>query len=395
MPTKTSTSRIHSVQHYTTTFANGLPPSSGETPTSVLTSRSFSGDVVPGWRSKIRLKQNATSIANGFRHDTSGFPEGSGEFVHNDGTRYSTSGTLHRTPPRASQLSFSYGSVNTAARLKFINKYREARTRFQSGVFLGELRETLQMIKRPASAFRSGLDYYYGNVKERLRRKSNRKNIQDTVAGTYLEHAYGWNPLCRDIDEGMKALAALPLSNYEEIRGFAMEQLPTDLAQRDDQLISSVWVKTNFQISGSVSARYIGVVGAKRAPPTAWEKWGFTPSEILPTIWELIPYSFLVDYFTNIGDVISAASFGNVELSWGCQTLRGERAVYSGGSTVYSRSASVKGSGSGGSYSDRFTSFSRTHVSNLEAGVSDFRFELPGFGSKKWLNIGALAAMRR
>lgn len=28
----------------------------------------------------------------------------------------------------------------------------------------------------------------------------------------------------------------------------------------------------------------------------------------MPTVWELIPYSFLIDYFTNVGDVLQALS---------------------------------------------------------------------------------------
>jgi hypothetical protein len=43
---------------------------------------------------------------------------------------------------------------------------------------------------------------------------------------------------------------------------------------------------------------------------TKWDNWalfGFTPSELVPTAWELLPWSFLVDYFVNVGDVLSSA----------------------------------------------------------------------------------------
>jgi len=39
-----------------------------------------------------------------------------------------------------------------------------------------------------------------------------------------------------------------------------------------------------------------------------WNLFGFQPSEFLPTAWELLPWSFLADYFSNIGDCLTAWS---------------------------------------------------------------------------------------
>lgn len=43
-------------------------------------------------------------------------------------------------------------------------------------------------------------------------------------------------------------------------------------------------------------------------------RMGLTIQEFVPTVWELIPYSFVVDYFTNIGDVVNYAYSAN--LNW-------------------------------------------------------------------------------
>jgi hypothetical protein len=111
-------------------------------------------------------------------------------------------------------------------------------------------------------------------------------------------------------------------------------------------------------------------------------------------VYNLIPYSFLVDYFTNIGDILAASCFGRVNLSWGCRTKRGERMV-SGQTRVFSSSLSIVGSGSSsGLFTDSYTSFERNPVNYVTVGVSDFHFRVPGFDSLKWANIAGLANIR-
>lgn len=48
---------------------------------------------------------------------------------------------------------------------------------------------------------------------------------------------------------------------------------------------------------------------------------GLDLSSFAPTVWEVIPYSFVADYFTNIGDMIDAASFPRSTLSWVAKTI--------------------------------------------------------------------------
>jgi hypothetical protein len=54
---------------------------------------------------------------------------------------------------------------------------------------------------------------------------------------------------------------------------------------------------------------------------------GLGPGDILPTIYELIPYSFVVDYFTNLGDVISAWSHQAIRPDWAQRTVGFEKGV--------------------------------------------------------------------
>jgi hypothetical protein len=43
---------------------------------------------------------------------------------------------------------------------------------------------------------------------------------------------------------------------------------------------------------------------------------GFDPLQIIPTAWELLPWSFLIDYFSNIGDVLETAVVSRSNIAW-------------------------------------------------------------------------------
>jgi hypothetical protein len=115
----------------------------------------------------------------------------------------------------------------------------------------------------------------------------------------------------------------------------------------------------------------------------------------------LIPYSFLVDYFTNIGKVIDGASSGIVRLAWGCRTAwQVKKTSYEAvrldqdwlkGNTGPNDTSSGYASGGGEFHS--WSIYGRSSVDAISTGLRDVQFKLPG-SNTKWLNIGALAAVR-
>jgi hypothetical protein len=130
---------------------------------------------------------------------------------------------------------------------------------------------------------------------------------------------------------------------------------------------------------------------------TDFQSWdhkdlGFTLSEFVPTVWELIPYSFLVDYFTNFGEVVSAVSYPRSNFRWIMKwtiTDRKDELLapwMEPGSNPLGKNKAI---------GDPCSVVTRQIVRAPYYGslIPDFRFEIPGL-SMKWLNLAALAANR-
>lgn len=295
-------------------------------------------------------------------------------------------------------LSAALTQADIAAREKFISHYRERRTQFQSGVFLGELAKTVQMIRNPASALRRGIDRYYATVKKRLRRS---KHPQRTIRDTWLEYVMGWGPLINDVEDAVGLATADPYAVSQYLSGKGkVDQLKTRQSGSFSNGICKVDFTSEQTLFGEV--KYKGAIRAQNHPPGFPEQLGLSWSNVLPTVWELIPYSFLVDYFTNVGKVIDGISTGTIWLSWGCRvdTRKGEVEILDSHlDKVFldAQAAAVSGRASGnatgaGPVSSR-TMINRVVITNVSLGIGDVRFKIPAKW-KQWLNIGALAKLR-
>jgi hypothetical protein len=134
-----------------------------------------------------------------------------------------------------------------------------------------------------------------------------------------LEYSFGWKPLIADTLGIAKAIADWETDRASDMfHGFAGDRELIrgrnlqDLTVQLDGLES--WVQTivyGHKYYGKLRAQ--AQLPAKGTAGRLVEVLGFNMQEFVPTIWELIPFSFVVDYFVNVGEMLSAAS---TDLSW-------------------------------------------------------------------------------
>lgn len=312
--------------------------------------------------------------------------------------------------------TYTQGDLNalaeSEAKIKLFKELKDKRTAFEGGVFLGELAETVRMLRRPLSGIRDGMSDYLDRVKKRGRR-SNVQNLNRMVAGTWLETMYGILPLASDVENAQEALNR-QLDRYEalyqrfKVQSDIKDSVSNFTTYSLNPTIDRPWIfYCKYRRVKTSSVRYYGQVytAALSAKRMSRANWGLTLNEFVPTIWELIPYSFVVDYFTNTGDLISAACTYTGDVRWISRTsvVTGSIEHYLSSYSCVPR-ALFDGPVTGLSHtvlaphplviSQRNVSRSPTSVPTLNP-LKDFRMKVPGAGSFKWLNLTALVSQSR
>ncbi len=140
------------------------------------------------------------------------------------------------------------------------------------------------------------------------------------VANGYLQFKYGWNPLVSDVfkaaDESLRIV-------FNELRKFKAEvRIPRDGTYQ--VVYPSVFNAVNVPVSRNAGKgkTYAGcTIGLALAiPPSSFQLDRWTSMNPVSLAWELIPYSFVVDWFVDIGSTlrnVETACLYNAAFKWG------------------------------------------------------------------------------
>lgn len=360
----------------------------------------------PKWRRQVQLHQNATT---GREIDESKWKDGFGYIEvrywrnHASGKqeRYNRAWGVITPVGRPSIPSFS--TAENLAKSRFWKKAKAQQTAFNGLTALGELAETLRMLRNPAQGLRRGLDDYLGAVTNRTRR-ANKRSLPGIVSDTWLEHVFGWQPLINDVRDAGEALNRR--SNryagiYTRISGSATDEQASFSNVSNDGFMFGLNYVGKGLTKHYVSVRFYGQWKNECESPVEANTnlFGVNWRDIVPSAWELIPYSFLADYFTNIGDVLSAWSVRKSNIAWVSRTVN-IRSVAKRHNVIidYSQFPATVGLFLG--YISKYADFGDSsctrryvHRKTESPGLPDFRLEMPGFGTK-WINMSALLLSR-
>lgn len=189
---------------------------------------------------------------------------------------------------------------NTRNRLntEVLNKLQDQKVDF--GTALAEMRSTVSGV---ASTFGQGvravLAAKHGNwagVAKALRVKPKSLASGGAFSERWLEYQFGWMPLFADLHGG-----------YELIhQGLREKGLLMSASRSYNDSVEFGSSSTNWEIKGrsSIQSRVKLHAAVNNAAIANLAQWGFlNPAQIA---WELVPYSFVVDWFMPVGNLISA-----------------------------------------------------------------------------------------
>jgi len=208
-------------------------------------------------------------------------------------------------------------------------KMREVKNQFQGGTFLGEIHQTVNLIMRPLNALGASSVKYLtkqhavlASAKKGINRTS-KKGLRKKLTDNYLEWTFGVVPLMSDIEDLSKALARIasdPPRVRFTARGVSESESVVDLGAAFTGFLA---VRSKLRTVNRTEVKYYGAfkemqngqgIGEKAARIS--ELTGFDLRSFVPTIWNLIPYSFVADYFINIGDMLEAATTDTSVIAW-------------------------------------------------------------------------------
>lgn len=191
---------------------------------------------------------------------------------------------------------------------KLANKWRN--TDLNIGMYLSpEGRESAEtMIHGMTRLASTARDLKRGNIGAALRnldhlptrakRRVNRRFEQGDISGAFLSAHLGWEPIIKDIYEASNLVS--PVESGDRIRA-------SKLGNPGVRVVKGPFGQPFPGTESHSDKLSISLIGDVRRPPTFQERFGL--SNALSIAWELVPLSFVADYFLPVGRTIDNMYF--------------------------------------------------------------------------------------
>jgi hypothetical protein len=325
-------------------------------------------------------------------------------------------------PARMPQPVAIGGPALTTARnqaiARFLAQLQQQRTQMDGLTLMGELRESIslirnssrklaQMIPKHVEIQAKWVRKYMGKTKisphtglpipdndsvKRLKRKPDLwKEFRKGLYDNYLTFAFGAKPLLHDVQDAAETLARFSYdSHHTEIKGYGKgiesisktREVQFPAGEISALFTREVAVTMEVILRGGYRTQVSAPFGSARR---LRDLVGFTPEQFVPSVWELLPFSFLVDYFFNVQEILQYAFTDTSDLTWLNETIISTRRDKG---NLDADAVSDLVGGTLGSYEASARIVKRRIQSSFPVVKPEIK--IPQLGSLKWLNIAAL-----
>jgi len=304
------------------------------------------GSANPHWKDLTRLGINATTtmVAQNIFIERSFW---SGYYI---GTAYNANGSFARHWDYQGGAMLSYGNLGAQSASapviadvhnRCIAKFLEEVTSAQSsenltGRSIRHFKHDVHSTLHPMAGIQSKISGYLTKLEKVPYGKLKGPSLYNTITQAYLEFKFGVQPFVTDISDivsdmiirdrkrnpsvsvestaSTKYFGTSTVNNVVSGVGYMSIIVPTQNVQKTSVYSERLRgaVRTGINDNGK-----LGVIQDNRLLPKDW----------LPTAFSIMPYAWMVNYFTNIREIIDAASFRFSDLVWGCHTIRDKTTI--------------------------------------------------------------------
>lgn len=338
--------------------------------------------------------------------------------THLSGT-YPVTGALVASPPPVAS------TFDAQLNAKLFKKVSDAINEFQGGVFIGEIRETLQLLKNPAGSlvknatkfvevqrrYRARAEQLLRNKEEALTAmrevRASSKAIKSRARGydrkirllhktwsaEWLKFQYGVKPLLADCEDAVKRLNRITANKSKTVVRAGLSAAFEPVIHQPASQQAAAWSWTQMGADYGFYDGHAQALVTVLSSPTHFDlsNWGISWGNLAPTLWELTWASFIIDYVFNIGEILTMtfAETGNVVWSWaGCEINMFRYMVAT--QAVCTLDGTPNFGASPWSSTNRIV---RRWIPTTDEAILAFRVELPGL--RQGINLFALTQATR
>lgn len=287
----------------------------------------------PDWQKRLLVGDSATTTLQGTRYSSKASElrmDIRGKGAAKGFGRYAVGFNPEFAQFPGSPLSAADSIAEQQAASGFLKSYLQTTQKWAGGAAIAEFSEAIRFLANPIRSLYSHTFTFIKRVGQ-LKRvyKQDPVKYGKLLGQTWLTYAFGVSPIMSDVQSANAAVNNLA----DQLGAVDVQRI---IGQGENRIfisrerkIAAYTSYAEYDVSTWLinQVKYLGAVRTK--PPGIGliaENFGVGFEDILPSVWEAIPWSWLVDYFVNVNEMLDSVRYLNADFAWVNRTVR-NRAV--------------------------------------------------------------------